>query len=180
MPAFIGLGAPYWDPDARGAIVGLTRDTGPPRSRAPALEARRLPDPRPRRRDAPPTGRAAAASTVLRVDGGMVVNDWLLPVASPTSLGRPGRTPARSSRPPPSAPPTSRACAPASARDRDEIAPSWRSNAASSPRCRTENRDAGYAGWKDAVGGRWQDDHSVWLFHFISRDSQNEVVRNGR
>ena len=28
MPAFTGLGAPYWDPDARGAILGLTRDMG--------------------------------------------------------------------------------------------------------------------------------------------------------
>ena len=35
VPAFTGLGAPHWDPDARGAIFGLTRDTGPPSSRAP-------------------------------------------------------------------------------------------------------------------------------------------------
>ena len=36
VPAFVGLGAPYWDPRARGAIVGLTRDTHDRRtSRAP-------------------------------------------------------------------------------------------------------------------------------------------------
>ena len=29
VPAFVGLGAPYWDPNARGAILGLTRGTGP-------------------------------------------------------------------------------------------------------------------------------------------------------
>ena len=28
VPAFTGLGAPYWDPDARGALLGMTRDTG--------------------------------------------------------------------------------------------------------------------------------------------------------
>ena len=35
VPAFVGLGAPYWQPEARGAMFGLTRATGPPRSPAP-------------------------------------------------------------------------------------------------------------------------------------------------
>jgi glycerol kinase len=34
VPAFTGLGAPYWDPHARGAIFGLTRNTGMPKSSA--------------------------------------------------------------------------------------------------------------------------------------------------
>jgi glycerol kinase len=39
VPAFTGLGAPYWDPDARGAIFGLTRGTGPADSPAPPSRA---------------------------------------------------------------------------------------------------------------------------------------------
>ena len=35
VPAFTGLGAPHWDPDARGAILGLTRDSGVPTSSGP-------------------------------------------------------------------------------------------------------------------------------------------------
>jgi glycerol kinase len=38
VPAFVGLGAPYWRPDVRGAIVGLTRDTGIPEITRAALE----------------------------------------------------------------------------------------------------------------------------------------------
>ena len=37
VPAFTGLGAPHWDPDARGAIFGITRDTGVPNWFAPRL-----------------------------------------------------------------------------------------------------------------------------------------------
>ncbi len=39
VPAFTGLGAPHWDADARGAIFGLTRGTGPPSSPAPYSKA---------------------------------------------------------------------------------------------------------------------------------------------
>ena len=39
MPAFTGLGAPYWDPDARGAILGLTRDMGAAEIARAALDA---------------------------------------------------------------------------------------------------------------------------------------------
>ena len=39
MPAFTGLGAPYWDPDARGAILGLTRDMGEAEIARAALDA---------------------------------------------------------------------------------------------------------------------------------------------
>ena len=52
VPAFTGLGAPYWDPDARGAIFGLTRGTGPRRHRPRGAGGDRLPDPRPARRHA--------------------------------------------------------------------------------------------------------------------------------
>ena len=69
MPAFVGLGAPYWDPDARGAIIGLTRGTRPAEIARATLDVDRLPGPRRRwRRWTPTVGRAAARS--LRVDGG--------------------------------------------------------------------------------------------------------------
>jgi glycerol kinase len=77
VPAFTGLGAPYWDPGARGAIVGLTRDVGGCEIVRAALDAvcyqtRDLLEAM--RRDM-----AAAGLTRLRalkVDGGMVSNDW--------------------------------------------------------------------------------------------------------
>ena len=52
VPAFVGLGAPYWDPEARGALFGLTRNTGPAELARAALESGLLPDPRPARGDA--------------------------------------------------------------------------------------------------------------------------------
>jgi glycerol kinase len=77
VPAFTGLGAPYWDPDARGAIVGLTRDMGVAEIARAALDAvcfqtRDLLEAMARDMDAAKLGAPAA----LRVDGGMVKNDW--------------------------------------------------------------------------------------------------------
>ena len=78
VPAFVGLGAPYWDADARGALFGLTRDTGrrdsrAPRSKAVCYQTRDLLDAM--RRD---WGERAGASPVLRVDGGMTASDWTM------------------------------------------------------------------------------------------------------
>lgn len=75
VPAFTGLGAPYWEPDARGAILGLTRDSGPAELARAALEAVAY-----QTHDlmAAMAADGAAQPTVLRVDGGMVANDWLL------------------------------------------------------------------------------------------------------
>lgn len=74
VPAFTGLGAPWWNAEARGAIYGITRDTGPAQFARAALEsvayqtadlfdAMALDGVRPVR---------------LRVDGGMAANDWLM------------------------------------------------------------------------------------------------------
>ena len=52
VPAFVGLGAPHWEPDARGALFGLTRATGPQRAGPGGAGKRLLPDGRPPRRDA--------------------------------------------------------------------------------------------------------------------------------
>jgi glycerol kinase len=81
VPAFVGLGAPIWDPHARGTIVGLTRSTGIAEIVRATLEAvgyqtrdlmlamqADLPDgPNP----------DAKGEAALRVDGGMVANSWL-------------------------------------------------------------------------------------------------------
>ncbi len=73
VPAFTGLGAPYWDPDARGAILGLTRDTGSNEIVTATLQSVCY-----QTRDLlEAIRRDGAAPTVLRVDGGMVSNNWL-------------------------------------------------------------------------------------------------------
>jgi glycerol kinase len=92
VPAFVGLGAPHWNPEARGAIFGLTLDATPAHLARAALEAvgyqtldlleAMVAD-------------GAALPAVLRVDGGMAANDWLcrflaglldLPVERPRTL----------------------------------------------------------------------------------------------
>lgn len=94
VPAFVGLGAPWWDAEARGAIYGLTRNTGPAEIARAALEAvcyqtRDLLEAM--RKDWQGDGK----ETVLRVDGGMVASDWTMqfladildaPVDRPTIL----------------------------------------------------------------------------------------------
>jgi glycerol kinase len=74
VPAFTGLGAPYWDPAARGAVLGLTRDTGISHIVRAALESVCY-----QTRDLlEAMAQDAVAPTELRVDGGMVVNDWVV------------------------------------------------------------------------------------------------------
>jgi len=74
VPAFTGLGAPYWNPDARGAIVGITRDTGMEHIVRATLEAIGY-----QSLDLMNAMRADGAEECheLRIDGGMVKNDWL-------------------------------------------------------------------------------------------------------
>ena len=74
VPAFAGLGAPYWDPDARGAIVGLSRGSGSDQIvtatlQAVAYQTRDLID---------AMTDDGISPSVIRVDGGMVANDWFL------------------------------------------------------------------------------------------------------
>jgi glycerol kinase len=78
VPAFVGLGAPYWRPDARGALFGLTRATGPRELAQAALESvcfqtADLFDAM--QADWP---EAANARTTLRVDGGLSNSDWTM------------------------------------------------------------------------------------------------------
>ena len=75
VPAFTGLGAPYWDPHARAAILGLTRDAGVAEIVKAGLESVAY-----QSRDLLEAMRKDAKGVLreLRVDGGMVVNDWLV------------------------------------------------------------------------------------------------------
>jgi len=76
VPAFTGLGAPYWDAESRGAIYGLTRATGPRELARAALESVAF-----QTRDLIEAMRAdwqGGGETVLRVDGGMTASDWTM------------------------------------------------------------------------------------------------------
>ncbi len=93
VPAFVGLGAPWWDAEARGAIYGLTRNSGASDITRAALESVAY-----QTQDLLAAMRKdwqGASDTVLRVDGGMVASDWTMqflsdildvPVDRPTIL----------------------------------------------------------------------------------------------
>ncbi len=76
VPAFVGLGAPHWDAEARGALYGLTRNTGPAELAKAALESvcyqtKDL-------LDAMQADWPQMAQTILRVDGGMAASNWTM------------------------------------------------------------------------------------------------------
>jgi glycerol kinase len=77
VPAFVGLGAPYWDADARGALFGLTRGTGPEELARAALESVGY-----QTRDLLEAMKGdwsgLGSGLALRVDGGMTVSDWTM------------------------------------------------------------------------------------------------------
>ncbi len=147
VPAFVGLGAPYWDAEARGAMFGLTRGTGPNELARAALEAvcyqtRDL-------LEAMHKDWASDADTVLRVDGGMVASDWTMqflsdilnaPVDRPTVLET-----------------TALGAAWLAGSHvgvwggRDEFASRWRLDKTFKPAMDEATRAEKYAGWKDAI-----------------------------
>ncbi|RPE64822.1 glycerol kinase [Pacificibacter maritimus] len=77
VPAFTGLGAPYWNPECRGAVFGLTRNSGPNELARAALESVGY-----QTRDLLDAMRADwredTPNSVLRVDGGMSASDWAM------------------------------------------------------------------------------------------------------
>jgi glycerol kinase len=151
VPAFTGLGAPYWDSAARGAILGLTRDSGAAEIARAALDAvcyqtRDLLEAM--ARDMAEAG--LEIPHILRVDGGMVVNDGFCQrladlcgreVQRPTMI----ETTARGG-----------ACLAGLGsglfRDLEEMRASWAHDRSFVPRMQPRTRDALYEGWKDAVG----------------------------
>jgi glycerol kinase len=150
VPAFTGLGAPYWDPDARGAILGLTRDMGAAEIARAALDAvcyqtRDLLEAM--GRDMKSAGLTAPAA--LKVDGGMVKNDWFcqrladltgLPVDRPTVTETTALGAAYLA-----------GLASGLFKNTDDIAVRWALDRRFEPQMAAANRDALYDGWLNAV-----------------------------
>jgi glycerol kinase len=145
VPAFTGLGAPYWDPDARGALIGLTRASGFAEIARAALESVCY-----QTKDLlMAMAEDAAAPQTLRVDGGMVANDWLVQYLADTL------------RIPIERPEVLETTALGVAffagmqvglyKDLDEIAACWKRHARFEPTREESKMTARYAGWKAAV-----------------------------
>jgi glycerol kinase len=78
VPAFVGLGAPYWRPDARGALFGLTRATGPRELAQAALESVCFQTADLLAAMKADWDEAEGSLKTLRVDGGMANSDWTM------------------------------------------------------------------------------------------------------
>ena len=146
MPAFTGLGAPYWDADARGAIFGLTRASGPAELARATLEAVCY-----QTRDLLEAMRADGASGLetLRVDGGMVANDWMLQMLADI-LGVAVERPQVAET-------TALGAAYLAGLNRglfqnlEAVAAQWQCNARFEPQMAEADREERYSGWRDAV-----------------------------
>ena len=147
VPAFTGLGAPYWDADSRGAIYGLTRNSGPNEFARAALESVGF-----QTRDlleAMQADMGAKGEATLRVDGGMSASDWTMQfladiidaavdrpkVLETTALGAAWLAGMRAGVYP----------------DQAGFAETWALDRQFAPVMKAQDREARYAGWKDAV-----------------------------
>lgn len=145
VPAFTGLGAPHWDPHARGAIMGLTRDTGIAEIVTAGLQSvcyQTKDLVRAIQNDGAPL-------QALRVDGGMAVNDWVMQFLSDilnVTVDRPRVTET-----------TALGAAYLAGlhtgvyKSLDEIAQLWERERRFEPAMRPALRESLYAGWLDAV-----------------------------
>ena len=147
IPAFTGLGAPWWDADARGALIGLTRGTGPAEISRAALESvcYQTLD----LLNAMQADWQQSADTVLRVDGGMVASDWTMQrladilqspvdrpiIAETTALGAAWLAGSRAGVWP----------------DQAGFAQSWKLDKNFAPQMALDERDSKVAGWDKAV-----------------------------
>lgn len=148
VPAFVGLGAPWWDAEARGMVCGMTRNTGPAEFARATLESvayqtRDLIDAM--KKD----WKGGSSKTVLRVDGGMVASDWTMqsladildaPVDRPTilettALGVAWLAGSKAGVWP----------------NRTEFAKSWALDTRFEPKMDDKTRKNKLKGWKDAV-----------------------------
>jgi len=145
VPAFAGLGAPYWDPDARGAILGLSRDSDrgeivTATLQAVAYQTKDLLD---------AMTKDGVAPGCVRVDGGMVANNWFLQFLA-DMLDRPVERPTI---------PESTVLGAAFLaglqcgiyKSLEDIAGCRTGERVFTPEIDTAKRDALYAGWRDAV-----------------------------
>ncbi|MBO9134990.1 glycerol kinase GlpK [Rhizobium sp. B230/85] len=148
VPAFTGLGAPYWDAEARGAIFGLTRNSGPAEIARAVLEAvayQTMDLLFAMKRD----WGSHDVETVLRVDGGMAASDWTMQrladiistsvdraaILETTALGAAWLAGHRAKVWP----------------DQKEFAERWNCDRRFEPSMSESNRQAKIAGWRDAV-----------------------------
>ena len=147
IPAFTGLGAPWWDPKARGALIGLTRGTGPAEISRAALESvcYQTLD----LLNAMHADWQQDAQTVLRVDGGMVASDWTMQrladilqapidrpvIAETTALGAAWLAGSRAGVWP----------------DQKGFAESWRLDKHFDPQMDEQQRNQKVTGWNDAI-----------------------------
>ncbi|WP_322003507.1 glycerol kinase GlpK [Marinobacter alexandrii] len=146
VPAFTGLGAPYWDPNARGAIFGLTRDTGIKEIVTAGLQSVCY-----QTKDLQKAMEHDGIRPInLRVDGGMVANNWVLQFLA-NILG------ARVDRP--SVVETTALGAAYLAGLRagvygslEELTGLWRCDRRFEPVMTKEHRDRLYQGWVEAIG----------------------------
>lgn len=147
VPAFTGLGAPYWDAESRGAIFGLTRNSGPKELARAALESVGY-----QTRDLLEAMKAdwmADSKTTLRVDGGMSANNWAMQFLADT-LGAPVDRPEILET-------TARGAAWLAGMhvgfypQQEEFAENWQLETRFIPQLSVSEREAKYAGWKDAV-----------------------------
>ena len=148
VPAFTGIGAPHWDADARGAIYGITRGSGPAEFARAALESVGF-QTRELLEAMKSDWEGAEDKAVLRVDGGMSASDWSMqflsdiigaPVDRPqvletTALGVAWLAGMRAGIYP----------------DMDGFAKSWSLDARFAPKMDEGTREWRYAGWQDAI-----------------------------
>jgi glycerol kinase len=152
VPAFTGLGAPYWRPDSRGAVFGLTRNSGPAEFARAALESVGY-----QTRDLLEAMRAdwaTEAEGVLRVDGGMVASDWTMQFLSDI-LGAPVDRPVVTETTALGAAYLAGLRAGHLPRTR-EFAREWALERRFEPAMDETTRDARYARWKRAVAATMQ------------------------
>ena len=147
VPAFVGLGAPHWDPDCRGALFGMTRNTGPAEITKATLESvcYQTSD----LLNAISKDLGESKLSAIRVDGGMAASNWTLqmlsdlvelPVDRPknletTALGAAYLAGMQVGFYPPM----------------DEFSKSWQSESQFNSKMKEELRERKLAGWKDAV-----------------------------
>jgi glycerol kinase len=147
VPAFVGLGAPYWDARARGVLSGITGSSERAHIVRAALESIAY-----QTRDLVDAMEADAGQPLreLRVDGGAAVNDFLMQFQADI-LGRPIVRPADVET-------TALGAAYLAGlaagvwHDTVEIESFWRAERVFEPRLPEGRREALYAGWKEAVG----------------------------
>ncbi len=145
VPALTGLGSPYWDPYARGALVGLTRGTGRAQIARATLEAIAY-----QTVDAVRAQEAASGERLssLRADGGAVGNGWLMQFQADV-LGAPVVVPEIAET-------TGLGAAylagiAAGVWDLDQVAAMWRQRVTYEPRMSTDERETLISRWHEAV-----------------------------